>query len=184
MNPAFAGRAGADADVDVVLVPPPKQGGGGDGDARAGRETRGNDDDATEAAREAAREDEPDRSFGPRLAAESAFVLDTEALMARLAATGEEEMEEEEEEEDRREDRNPSSSSARATEDDSKSEDGEDDSAATLRNASRASRGFHSRRRVRLRPRFLRRWRSRFHRTRTRLFLIGGERCPFRAGRR
>ena len=130
VNPAFAGRAGADADVDVVLVPPPKQGGGGDGDARAGRETRGNDDDATEAAREAAREDEPDRSFGPRLAAESAFVLDTEALMARLAATGEEEMEEEEEEEDRREDRNPSSSSARATEDDSKSEDGEDDSAS------------------------------------------------------
>ena len=55
------------------------------------------------------------------------------ALMARLAATGEEEtedeeMEEEEEEEDRREDRNPSNSSARATEDDSKSEDGEDDS--------------------------------------------------------
>lgn len=130
VNPAFAGHAGADADVDVVLVPPPKQGGGGDGDARAGRETRGNDDDATEAAREAAREDEPDRSFGPRLAAESAFVLDTEALMARLAATGEEEMEEEEEEEDRREDRNPSSSSARATEDDSKSEDGEDDSAS------------------------------------------------------
>ena len=55
VNPAFAGRAGADADVDVVLVPPPKEGGGGDGDVRAGRETRGNDDDATEAAREAAR---------------------------------------------------------------------------------------------------------------------------------
>ena len=133
VNPAFAGRTGADADVDVVLVPPPKEGGGGDGDVRAGRETRGNDDDATEAAREAAREDEPDRSFGSRLAAVSAFVLDMAALMARLAATGEEEtedeeMEEEEEEEDRREDRNPSNSSARATEDDSKSEDGEDDS--------------------------------------------------------
>ena len=69
------------------------------------------------------------------MAAVSAFVLDTAALMARLAATGEEEtedeeMEEEEEEEDRREDRNPSNSSARATEDDSKSEDGEDDSAS------------------------------------------------------
>ena len=67
------------------------------------------------------------------MAAVSAFVLDTAALMARLAATGveeteDEEMEEEEEEEDRREDRNPSNSSARATEDDSKSEDGEDDS--------------------------------------------------------
>ena len=193
MNPAFAGRAGADADVDVVLVPPPKEGGGGDGDVRAGRETRGNDDDATEAAREAAREDEPDRSFGARAIGGGVRVRAGHGGDADGALSGDggggtedEEMEEEEEEEDRREDRNPSSSSARATEDDSKSEDGEDDSKSEDSGTPRRRlRGFHSRRRVRLRPRFLRRWRSRFHRRRgPASFWIGGERCPFRAGRR
>ena len=147
VNPAFVEGARPRAHADVVLVPPPREGEEeGEGDVGAGRETRGNGEDATEGTRDA-REDEPEdedededepepepeRSFGPRLAAESTFVLDTAALMARLAAMEEEVMEELEEEEMEknadvgRDDRDPSSSFARATANDPE-EDGVDDS--------------------------------------------------------
>ena len=137
VNPAFVGGAHPRANADVVLVPPPREREGEKGDAGAGRGTRGNGEDATEGTRDA-REDEPEpepeRSFGPRLAAESTFVLDTAALMARLAAMEEEGMREMEEEEVEnedlgRDDRDPSSSFARATATaNDPEEDGADDS--------------------------------------------------------
>lgn len=137
VNPAFVGGAHPRAHADVVLVPPPREREGEKGDAGAGRGTRGNGEDATEGTRDA-REDEPEpepeRSFGPPLAAESTFVLDTAALMARLAAMEEEVMRETEEEEVEnedlgRDDRDPSSSFARATATaNDPEEDGADDS--------------------------------------------------------